>query len=485
MKRLATAPPVQSTPQGVSATQADQAESRAVLTVAAARSFCLLTSVRLRRDDPQSPQLPKLAVLTNSLDRLINAGQTTLPLYVPPQGVRALNTDDVHASVTAALAHLPSPQPIVFDLLGARELLRSWSGKLDSTKGQLTQANLQALAMLDALGGRRRERCDGVGAAGDFSIARLRAAHAGITAAHRALELKAFEQEHAAKAEIPEQAAQRTERAPAPARDSGEQRHERPPQAARVAAAPTPLRRSQAGVHELTLGELKEKCQDILASLDRAIIEHERTLQSLGALSTTSGNKITWQLPQPRAQAELVTHAYAQVGGQWLATARAEADAAQHELQLLEASQAKAGKVAGALLGWRMRDTKAKVALAAEHLAEVTTWLGKPEQASAIATLVLSMRAQDEKALVEATSQLKQLATVTKARKAYYGLARELKGLTNADLRQSITLQGTTVNELVHDEHARRTLSNFVEQRQREQAFKREAGLNADRGLSA
>ena len=219
--------------------------------------------------------------------------------------------------------------------------------------------------------------------------------------------------------------------------------------------------------------------------MDRAIIEHERTLQSLGALSTTSGNKITWQLPQPRAQAELVTHAYAQVGGQWLATARAEADAAQHELQLLEASQAKAGKVAGALLGWRMRDTKAKVALAAEHLAEVTTWLGKPEQASAIATLVLSMRALDEKALVEATSQLKQLATVTKARKAYYGLARELKGLTNADLRQSITLQGTTVNELVHDEHAAARspiLSSNASANKRSNA---KPALDADRGLSA
>ena len=71
------------------------------------------------------------------------------------------------------------------------------------------------------------------------------------------------------------------------------------------AAAPTPLRRSQADVHELTLGELKDKCQDIVASLDRAIIEHERTLQSLGAVSTTSGNKITWELPQLRSEAEL------------------------------------------------------------------------------------------------------------------------------------------------------------------------------------
>ena len=193
----------QATPQPESASQRDQAESRAVLTVAAARTFCLLTSVRLRRDDPQSPQLPKLAALTGSLDRLINAGQTTLPLYVPPEGVRALNADDVHASVTAALAHLPGPRPIVFDLLGARELLRSWSAKLDSTKGQLAQANLQALAMLDALEAAGVSGVTALVQPGDFSIARLRAAHAGIVAAHRSLELKVFEQQHTAKVKRP------------------------------------------------------------------------------------------------------------------------------------------------------------------------------------------------------------------------------------------------------------------------------------------
>ena len=155
------------------------------------------------------------------------------------------------------------------------------------------------------------------------------------------------------------------------------------------------------------------------------------------------------------------------------------------DLRAMGQSQDKAGKVVGALIGWRMRDTKAKAALANTHLAEVTTWLGQPEQSAAIASRVLSLRAEDERNRALAQAQLEQLETVTKARKAYYGLARELKGLTAADLRQSITLQGTTVNELVHDEHARRTLSNFVEQRKAERTFKREAGLGADRGLSA
>ena len=322
---------------------------------------------------------------------------------------------------------------------------------------------------------------------GDFSIARLRAAHAGITAAHRSLELKVFEQQHTANVKTPEQAPRQSARdpAPAPARETGEARRERAPQPTRAAAAPTPLRRSQAGVHELTLGELKDKCQDIVASLDRAIIEHERTLQSLGAVSTTSGNKITWELPQLRGEAELAQAAYDAVGGEWLATARAEANVALGDLRAMGQSQDKAGKVVGALIGWRMRDTKAKAALASTHLGEVTAWLGQPEQSAAIASRVLSLRADDERNRALAQAQLEQLETVTKARKAYFGLARELKGLTNADLRQSITLQGTTVNELVHDEHARRTLSNFVEQRQRERAFKREAGLGTDRGLSA
>ena len=48
----------QATPQGASAPQPDHAESRAVLTVAAARTFCLLTSVRLRRDDPKVRNCP-------------------------------------------------------------------------------------------------------------------------------------------------------------------------------------------------------------------------------------------------------------------------------------------------------------------------------------------------------------------------------------------------------------------------------------------
>ena len=478
--------PQRSAPAVPVSVASEHAETRTVLTVAAARSFCLLTAVRLRREDPLHPQLAKLAAMTAGLDRLVNAGQATLPVYLPPEGVRALSTDEVHKGLTAALAHLPGPQPITFDIDGARELLHSWSAKLDSTRGQLAQANVAALAALDQLQAAGVHSIAALVQPGDFSVARLRAAHAGITAARRSIELKTFEQNHATK-ERESEPAQTREPAPAPApARQGTQAQRTHPSPARGASAPTPLpRRSQVNIHELTLGELKEKCQDIVASLDRAIIEHGRSLQSLGATSSTSGTKVTWELPRLRSEAELAQAAYDTVGGEWLATARAEADAALRDLRQLGESQDKAGKVVGALIGWRMRDIKTRATLANAHLAEVTTWLGRPEQSAAIASAVLGLRAQEERNQALASEQLEQLSTVTKARKAYAGLARELKGLTAADLRQSITLQGATVNELVHDEHARHQLSAFVEQRQRQRTFKREAGLDKERGLSA
>src|SRR5271166_4193306 len=73
--------PQRSAPAAPASVAPERAETRAVLTVASARSHCLLTAVRLRREDPQHPGLAKLATMTDGLDRLLNAGQATLPVY--------------------------------------------------------------------------------------------------------------------------------------------------------------------------------------------------------------------------------------------------------------------------------------------------------------------------------------------------------------------------------------------------------------------
>jgi len=489
--RAAGETPAATPPSEVSAPSSDSevGQDRPLLTIAAARQVCVLHTVRLRRENPQHAQLAQLATITAGLDRLANAGQTTLPVYIPAEGVRALSTDALHQGLTAALAHLPGPQPIAFDLAGAGELLRSWGAKLDSTKSPLAAANVTALHALEQFEAAGVSSFTALVAPGDFSIARLRAAHAGITAAQRLLELR--EHERAQRADGPRLDQEEVARASPPPQVVAPTR-----ETSTGAFSPAPLsqgqhaltripRRSPTKAHELTLGELKEKCQNIVASLDRAVIEHERALIDCGAIATTKGSKFTWQLPAPSTDAELAARAYTAVGGEWLAAARAEEAAAQRELQLLQASQAKTGKLAAALIGWRMRDTKTKAQLARTHLAEVTAWLGQPEHAAQIAARVLALRTEEERNLALAREQLEQLRTVQNARKEYAALARELNTLNLADLRQPITLQGTTVNELVHDSHARQTLSTYVVARQQQRAFRRQAGLSSERGLSA